>query len=319
MNYAIALFRMSTAVFVLIAASAWAQQDGTILRNNAPQFPIGFYSIPENDTAHREMAEIGVNIVRCSNLEGIWIAPKRPGIMGWMPLPLQNGATEAPREQVNAFKDHQALAVWEGPDEVVWCFTALSSLYRQRDIHTIRHAWWHQTPEAVAYAEEQEAVIIANLHSGAKLVRELDGKDRPLWMNEALKSDPKYVRQYIDSFDIIGCDTYPIRADRRPIHAMGVATEHWKRVGREKSRSGWCCRHSRGAISRATTATPAWLIPVLMSRASWPTTSSRVAAAASTTGGPMPSNPNRAAKLSTRSSLKSARSNLCLPRLNTPG
>lgn len=51
-------------------------------------------------------------------------------------------------------------------------------------------------------------------------------------MNEALKSDPKYVREYMDSFDIIGCDTYPVRWDRRPIHAMGVATEHWKRVGR---------------------------------------------------------------------------------------
>jgi hypothetical protein len=34
--------------------------------------------------------------------------------------------------------------------------------------------------------------------------------------------------------DIIGCDTYPIRADRRPVAAMGAATEHWRRVGRGK-------------------------------------------------------------------------------------
>lgn len=231
MNNLAALSRTSTFVFLLAVTPTWAQQDGTILKNNVPLFPIGFYSIPESDTALQEMAEVGVNIVRCGNRKDLDRA-QTVGIMGWMPLPLQAGATDALREQIDRFKNHPALAVWEGPDEVVWCFTALSGLYRQRDIHAIRHAWWHQTPKAVAYAEEQAATILPNLQAGAKLVRELDDKNRPLWMNEALKSDPKYVRQYIDSFDIIGCDTYPVRADRRPIHAMGVATEHWKRVGR---------------------------------------------------------------------------------------
>ena len=233
MNHSVALFRTSTVIFFLVIGPSWAQRDGTILVDNRPQFPIGFYNIPKSDTALHEMAEVGVNIVRCSNREDLDRA-QAAGIMGWMPLPLQAGATDALRERVNTLKEHPALAVWEGPDEVVWCFTALSGLYRRQDIHTIRHAWWHQTPKAVAYAEEQAAVIIPKLQAGAALVRELDDKDRPLWMNEALKSDPKYVRQYIDSFDIIGCDTYPVRADRRPIHALGVATEHWKRVGRGK-------------------------------------------------------------------------------------
>ncbi len=235
MNPGIPLLRVNAVVCflvaVLAATPARAQRDGTILKADRPLFPIGFYSLPEDDAALREMAEAGVSIVRCGNKASLDRA-HAVGMMGWMPLPLAAGATDALREHVRAVKDHPALAVWEGPDEVVWCFTALSGLYRLRDVHNIRHAWWHQTPAAVTYAEEQASVIVPNLHAGAKLVRKLDDKDRPIWMNEALKSDPKYVRQYIDSFDIIGCDTYPIRADRRPVHAMGVATEHWKRVGR---------------------------------------------------------------------------------------
>ena len=226
-------FRCAVVALAIILAAMPlnAQQDGTILVNGEAQFPIGFYNIPEEDAALQELAASGANIVRCNSEEDLDRA-HGVGITGWMPLPLQSGATDALRERVNTVKDHPALAVWEGPDEIVWGFTALSGLYRQRDIHKIRHAWWHQTPAAVTYAEEQAPGIMANLHAGAKLVRELDGRDRPLWMNEALKSDPKYVRQYIDSFDIIGADTYPIRDNRRPIHAMGVATEHWKRVGR---------------------------------------------------------------------------------------
>lgn len=218
-------------LFLAAVSMAGAQDDGTILVNGKARFPIGYYNIPQDEAQFQEMVAAGANIVRCNSGADLDRA-HAAGIVGWMPLPLQAGATDALRERVESVKDHPALAVWEGPDEVVWCFTALSGLYRQRDIHKIRHAWWHQTPEALAFAESEAATIIPNLHAGAKLVRELDDKNRPLWMNEALKSDPKYVRQYMDSFDIIGADTYPVRHDRRPIHAMGVGTEHWKRVGR---------------------------------------------------------------------------------------
>ncbi len=227
MKYLVLFF----AAFIFMTLPARAQQDGTILRDNSPVFPIGFYAIPKDDAALRAMVDAGANIVRCNSQQDLDRA-HAAGIVGWMPLPLQAGATDALRDRVNQFKDHPALAVWEGPDEVVWCFTALSGLYRQRDVHKIRHAWWHQTPAAIAFAEKEAATIMPNLNAGAKLVRELDDQDRPLWMNEALKSDPKYVRQYSDSFDIIGSDTYPVRWDRRPVHAMGVATEHWKRIGR---------------------------------------------------------------------------------------
>jgi hypothetical protein len=216
---------------VLVTCPSWAAQDVSILVNGERRFPIGFYHHPDASADLTEMAGAGVNIVRCGSVSDLDRA-HAAGIAGWMPLPLQEGATGALREQVMAAKDHPALAVWEGPDEIVWTFTALSGLYRTQDIHDIKDAWWHQTPKAVAYAESKAATIIPNMQAGAALVRELDGNTRPLWMNEALKSDPKYVRQYLDSFDVIGCDHYPVRAEARAVHTIGVATEHWKRVGR---------------------------------------------------------------------------------------
>ena len=219
--------------FLLAGAQVYGQQDGTILRNSQPVFPIGSYELPDDDEALKAMANAGINIIRCGNREDL-DRVHALGIAGWIPLSLQGGATDALREKIESVVDHPSLAVWEGPDEVVWCFTALSNLWRNQGIHKNRHAWWHQTPEAIAYAEKQASMIIPNMHAAAKLVRSIDTSGRPLWMNEALKSDPIYVRQYLDSFDIIGCDIYPIRADRHPVAAMGVATEHWKRVGRGK-------------------------------------------------------------------------------------
>lgn len=129
---------MILIIAVVVNFPSSAQQDGTILKNNKPLFPIGFYAIPQDDAALKEMVDAGANIVRCGNKEDLDRA-HAAGIVGWMPLPLQAGPTDALRKQVNTIKEHPALAVWEGPDEVVWCFTALSGLYRQRDIHKIRH------------------------------------------------------------------------------------------------------------------------------------------------------------------------------------
>ncbi len=219
--------------FLLAGAQVYGQQDGTILRNSQPVFPIGSYELPDDDEALKAMANAGINIIRCGNRKDL-DRVHALGVAGWIPLLLQGGATDALRAKIESVVDHPALAVWEGPDEVVWGFTAGSGLWRNQGIHKNKHAWWHQTPEAIAYAEKKASTIIPNMHAAAKLVRSIDTSGRPLWMNEALKSDPIYVRQYLDSFDIIGCDIYPIRADRRPVAAISVATEHWKRLGRGK-------------------------------------------------------------------------------------
>ena len=69
----------------------------------------------------------GVNLVRCHNQEQLDQA-RAAGLLGWLPLAVHQGPTDRLKATVNAVKDHPALAVWEGPDEVVWNFTAWSGL-----------------------------------------------------------------------------------------------------------------------------------------------------------------------------------------------
>lgn len=212
---------------------AWGEPDGTIQMEQEREFPIGFYELPEDDAALKAMADAGVNLVRCRNRADL-DRLQALGMKGVMPLPFQNGATDALRETVAGLVDHPALAVWEGPDEVVWNFTAFSGLFRTMGVHSVEGAWWKQTPDALAYAEEKAAEIIPNMHAAVSMIRELDTQQRPVWINEAQSSDTYYVRQYLDFVDITGCDIYPVKKDKRQLERIGVGTERWLKVGRGK-------------------------------------------------------------------------------------
>ncbi|MCX5771343.1 MAG: hypothetical protein NTZ09_13900 [Candidatus Hydrogenedentes bacterium] len=207
--------------------------DGYLRRGDERFFPIGFYDMPEDEAGLREMAEAGVNLVHCHSAADLDRA-QAAGLQGVVPLPLDNGATEELREQVTKMAGHPALAVWEGPDEVVWNFTAFSGLYKTMGVHKESGAWWKQTPEAVAYAEQRAAEIMPNLRAAAAMIREIDGGAHPVWINEAEKSDVAYVRQYLEFVDITGCDIYPIKAGKSNPARIGESAERWKQVGLRK-------------------------------------------------------------------------------------
>ena len=100
--------------------------DGFLTQDNGQRlFPIGFYEHPAEDAALRDMAESGVNLVLCGSEESLDHAQAH-GMLGWVPLGLQSGATPDFQERIRSLAEHPALAVWEGPDEVVWSFTAYS-------------------------------------------------------------------------------------------------------------------------------------------------------------------------------------------------
>jgi len=232
----VAMCRWGGACVVLVTlmtSSAVAQQDGLLSKDCARLFPIGFYELPKDDEALARMAEAGVNLVHCHSREDL-DRVHAVGMQGVYPLPFQQGATDKLRERVEAVADHPALAVWEGPDEIVWNFTATSGLHRKLGVHKTPGEWWRQTPEAVAYAEEQAAKIIPNMRAAVEMIRAIDTQDRPVWINEALYSDVYYVRQYLDFVDITGCDIYPIHADKREPARLGAATDRWRSVGRDK-------------------------------------------------------------------------------------
>ncbi|HUZ46875.1 MAG TPA: hypothetical protein VMW54_09575 [Terriglobia bacterium] len=212
------LVAMLTGLAVAFGAGAnqRGMVNGLLVKDGHTVFPIGIYEMPKTDVELRTMAKAGINLVMCRNKEDLDRA-NAAGMMGWVPLPLQQADQEKIRQMVEADKDSPALAVWEGPDELVWAFTAGSSLYKM-GIHKAPGEWWVQAPEAVNYAREQAHKLIPQMIKNIRLVRSLDNSHRPVWMNEAARSDMKFIRDYIDHVDIIGCDIYPIHAGKHPMY-----------------------------------------------------------------------------------------------------
>ena len=221
------------AGLVFGGAAAYAQGDGTIEIDGQRRFPLGFYEMPGSDEALKEMADSGVNLVRCGDSKSLDRAAA-VGMKGWIPLSVQGGATEDLRKKIESVKDHPALAVWEGPDEIIWTFTAYSILYRQKHIYQHKGEWWMQTPLVYEYSEAEGAKMLPKIREGVALVRELDSRNLQFWINEALSSDLRWVREYVDDVDIVGCDYYPIKGEHRDAHKLGPGTGRWVEVGRDK-------------------------------------------------------------------------------------
>ena len=212
---------------------ALAQGDGLIEVSGKRAFPIGFYELPASAAGLEEMAENGVNLIKCSNREDL-DRVAAAGMKGWIVLGVQQGATDDLRKRIEAVKDHPALAVWEGPDEIIWTFTAYSVLYRTHNIYKYPDEWWRQTPLAMEYSEERGNEILPKIRAAIELVRSLDGRNLQFWINEARDSDVKWVREYLDHIDITGCDYYPIKGKHREAIKMGKATDRWMKVGKGK-------------------------------------------------------------------------------------
>ncbi|MBN1342420.1 MAG: hypothetical protein JXQ73_07055, partial [Phycisphaerae bacterium] len=228
-----ALLAFACIAALLPGRPVQAEQDGLLTKDGKRLFPIGFYELPKDDAGLKAMAESGVNLVRIRNRADLDRAAS-VGMQCVLPLSIQAGATDKLRQLVESVQDHPALAVWEGPDEVVWNFTAFSGLHKKMKVHKTPGEWWRQTPEAVAYAEKRAQDLMPKMHEGIALVRKLDKHNRLFWINEALSSDVIYVRQYLDVVDVTGCDIYPVKKDARNVANVGLATERWKQAGRGK-------------------------------------------------------------------------------------
>lgn len=225
---------MRIIILALFSAGICVAQQGFLRTGGGHRaYPIGLYEMPETDAAWKQVADAGFNLVHCNNRADLDRAAKA-GIMGWISLPMQLGDDPAGalRLAVNAVKDHPALAVLEGPDEITWSFTAASALFR-KGIYKQPDEWWKQTPLAREYSAREGARIVSKLREGAALVRKLDAGRHPLWINEAARSDMKFVRDYIDGVDITGCDIYPVNGlDHEPIGVVADYTRRYESIGR---------------------------------------------------------------------------------------
>lgn len=225
------LYPHLVAVCVIGLCAASRAQVAQLPGPAGPLFPIGFYELPADAAALQKMAEAGVNLIRCQNRQDL-DRVQAAGALGWVSVPVQEGATESLRTQVLELRDHPALAVWEGPDEIVWVFTAMSTLKDTAGF--TREDWMTQQPKAVAYAEGEAARIMPNIIAGVNLIKELDDRDRPFWINEARDSDAHYVRQYLDTVQIVGADDYPVRPANTDLMRLMRGTDRWVKLSRGK-------------------------------------------------------------------------------------
>ena len=212
-------------LFLCNVYSIWGQGDGMLLKNGKRLFPIGWYSMPQDMARLKEMADAGINIVGCRSRESLDLAAA-VGIQGWMRMPLEKGVTEDFKKRVLSVAGHPALAVWEGPDELVHNFTAYSGL-------KVAGSWENQSPERLEYAREKSAKIMPGIAQSIAYIRSVDPNNLQFWFNEAAGSDPFYVHQYIQNVDITGCDIYPISTTRK-LERPGFFTERWKEIGKGK-------------------------------------------------------------------------------------
>ncbi len=223
----------SAAIASVSPGVSLATAQGFLSKAGGYLFAIGCYELPKDDAELARMAQAGINLVQCQSSADLDRVAS-VGMLGWVPVPMQSGNSGPLREEIESLIEHPALAIWEGPDEIVHNFTAWSGLYRTKGIYKSPDEWRQQTPRAIAYSEEQAQQIIPNLRAAARLIRALDPNKRQIWINEAAQSDLKFVRQYLDEIDITGCDIYPIREASRDVAVVGDATERWRKVGRNE-------------------------------------------------------------------------------------
>ncbi len=226
--------------FLLFSLNVLGQGGGFIVKDGKTFFPIGSYDLPKEDAKLTELAAAGFNFIRCNSKEALDRA-QSVGMLGWVPLNFAGGVTDDFKSRVNAVAGHPALAVWEGPDEIVWGFTGGSGLYRDLKVHEKPSAWWEQTPGAVKYATERSATVIPNMIGAISYIRKVDPDKRQVWINEACQSDAGYIRQYLDQIDITGCDIYPVKnlrdsgpAVRSSVDEIRFYANRFMQIGRNK-------------------------------------------------------------------------------------
>lgn len=235
------VYFLTTTLISFVVFNLLGQGDGLLIKDGKRLFPIGWYYMPKDDTTLREMANAGFNLINCRTREDL-DRLNAVGIQGWMPMNLQDGVTDDFKKKVLSIANHPALAVWEGPDEVVWNFTAYSGLYSKLKVHEKAGAWWDQTPGAVTYANEKSKVIIPNIINAVSYIRSVDPYNRQIWINEASRSDVGYVRQYLDFIDITGADIYPVgnkltsenNGVRSSVDAIRKVTQRYMELGKGK-------------------------------------------------------------------------------------
>jgi glycosyl hydrolase family 42 (putative beta-galactosidase) len=114
---------------MLCISASWAgdtrlDKDGMLMVDGERRFVLGLYQTADNDAFAEEVAGAGFNLIRAKANATSLDRAQKAGLQCW--IPIGNWAVENQNqsdklsELINKYKSHPALAVWEGPDEILW-------------------------------------------------------------------------------------------------------------------------------------------------------------------------------------------------------
>ena len=239
-------------------SSELLNQDRMLMVNGQPRFILGLYENPKDDAVLKEAVAAGFNLIQCSSDMAALDRVHRLGAMAWVnlggALDLSSDVTNRHQQLtdiVQRVKDHPALLVWEGPDEILWnnwwgtterIHPELESMRttaagkaelealsrRARDLferglyvefEKVRAEFWSKagqpSPNPGVRIDDAPARVRKSgegITAGIQAVRALDSR-HVVWLNHAPRNSLDDLRLYNRAADMVGCDIYPAPAN----------------------------------------------------------------------------------------------------------
>ena len=163
--------------------------DGMLRLDGRRCFVLGAYSAPSGSpadgrTAWRELADLGLHVVRARATDEDLDAARTAGLRAWVTVGCVDGQDAAERAEFEAtvrrLRGHPALLFWETVDEPAWT--------------------WNQAAPRVP----PEPLI-----ASYALLKGLDS-ERLAYLNHAPTNLVSTLRAYAPATDITACDIYPV-------------------------------------------------------------------------------------------------------------
>ncbi len=119
--------------------------DGMLKIDGERTFILGLYENAKDEKFAKEVKSAGFNLIRAGASQESLDLAHEAGLQCWIPLGGIAVSSDSEKEKLRAileaFENHPALAVWEGPDEVLW------------------NVWWLRWNRAIRRWNEVEKAI----------------------------------------------------------------------------------------------------------------------------------------------------------------
>jgi hypothetical protein len=168
-----------------LGASVKFDNDGMITINGKRTFIIGSYHLPKSETPYAELSKAGFNLLRIGNNVKEFKNAQKAGLKVWytlgtLDLDKVQQSKKTMLDNINKFKNHPALLIWESVDEPAWT--------------------WNKAEARIKPGPFIKAFNFIKKYDPNHL----------LYMNHAPVNLESTLREYNGGTDIVACDIYPV-------------------------------------------------------------------------------------------------------------